>query len=94
MSLWRIRLQITDPHYKYRFEAFEMYLAEDESPEVESQDWEIYQSWCHSKGWQLKSINEVGTAFMTNGWNLFVEECEELESSKGLPHIINIVHNK
>ena len=93
MSLWYIRLQITDPHYKYRFEDFEMFLPK-ESDSTEAQDWQIFQSWSHSKEWTLKSINEVGTAFITNGWNLFVEECEELESSKGLPHITNIVHNQ
>ena len=94
MSLWHVTLQITDPHGQWKLEDFEMYLADEESTEVESQDWEIYQSWCYSKEWQLKSINEVGTAFMTNGWDLLVAECRELESSKGLPHITNIVYNK
>jgi len=92
MSLWHVTLQITDPHGQYHFEDFEMPLSEREATEL--QDWQIFQSWCYSKEWELKSINEVGTAFMTNRWNLFVVECEELESSKGLPHITNIVHNK
>lgn len=92
MNLWHVTLQITDPQGKWREEHFEMYLADDDK--VDAQNWEIYQSWCHSKEWELKEINDVGTAFMTNGWDLFVVDCQEIGGSKNLPHITNIVHNR
>ena len=94
MNLWQVTLEIHDPQGKWRLEDFEMYLADDDTTNVESQNWEIYQSWSHSKGWQLKEIDHVGVASMTNDWTLFVAECQEIDESKNLLHITNIVHNK
>ena len=94
MNLWQVTLEIHDPQNKWWIEDFEMYLADDDTTNVDSQNWEIYQSWCHSKGWQLKEIDHVGVALMTNGWTLFVAECQEIDESKNLPQITNIVHNK
>ena len=94
MNLWHVTLEIYNPQNKCWVEDFEMYLADDDTSEVDAQNWEIYQSWCYSKGWELKEIDDVGTAFMTNGWNLFVVDCQEIDGSKKLPHIKNIVHNR